>query len=260
MADLRSRIIGKYRRTLAYRFHRRMVTIRTSVPIISFTFDDAPRTAFDKGGDILRSYGAKATFFISLGLLGSNTEVGTIASLEDLVRAVNEGNELGCHTFDHLNTWETTSDKFVESVVRNKQALDRVLPGATFRTFSYPIGSPKPSIKSRLEKYFVCCRGGGQAPNVGAADLNLLKAYFLDKKNNFDIGLIKKIIDYSTSCCGWLIFVTHDIIENPSPYGCTPKFFEEVVNHAARSGALLLPVEQAFEKLQTSNNRGIPSK
>lgn len=252
MTMMLSRIVGKYRRTLAYRLNSRMASIKTAVPIISFTFDDAPKTAFDEGGAILGSHGAKATFFVSLGLLGSRTEVGTIASREDLLRSSEEGNELGCHTFDHLYTWETTPDMFVESVMRNKEALDRILPGAKFRSFAYPIGVPKPSVKLKLEKHFLCCRGGGQTANTGVADLNLLKSFFIDKRNNEDIDAIKRIIDYNASRPGWLIFATHDVTETPSPYGCTPKFFLNVVEYAARSGALLLPVIDAFERLRLS--------
>jgi peptidoglycan/xylan/chitin deacetylase (PgdA/CDA1 family) len=260
MSNLLPRIMGKYRRTLAERFCRRMLAIETSVPIISFTFDDAPRTAFTTGGDILRSHGARATFFVSLGLLGSQTEVGTIGSPDDLLRAVKEGNELGCHTFDHLNTWQTTTDEFIESVKKNKQALDRIIPGKSFRTFAYPISEPKPAVKSRLRRYFICCRGGGQTLNAGMADLNLLKAHFLDRRNKIDINAVRKVIDYNTSCRGWLIFATHDVTDNPSPYGCTPKFFREVVDYAARSGALLLPVGDACEKLQARNSEGAASK
>ncbi len=254
---LLSRIVGKYRRTVAERFRRRMVTIETSIPIISFTFDDAPRTAFTTAGGILKSYGAPATFFVSLGLLGSQTEVGTIASSGDLQRAVNEGNELGCHTFDHWDTWQTSISEFVGSVVRNRETLKGILPGTEFRTFAYPISEPRPAVKSRLEKYFICCRGGGQMPNIGMTDLNLLKAYFLDKRNKVDIDQVKRQIDYNNSCRGWLIFATHDVTDNPSPYGCTPRFFAEVVEYAARSSALLLSVERAYEKLQASNSKQI---
>ena len=167
MRNLLARITGKYHRTMANRFCQRIIAIKTSVPIISFTFDDAPRTAFKTGGDILRAHGGRATFFVSLGLLGSETVVGTIASPDDLSRAVKSGNELGCHTFNHLDAWQTPTEKFMESVVENKQALDRILPGAIFRTFAYPKSGAKLSIKSYLEKYFICCRGGGQTPNVG---------------------------------------------------------------------------------------------
>lgn len=260
MGNLLSRVTGKYRRTIAERFSRRMVAIKTSVPIISFTFDDAPKTAFTTGCDILKSHGARATFFVSLGLLGSQTEVGTIASQEDLLRAVEEGNELGCHTFDHWDTWQTTTEKFIESVVKNREALERILPGVNFRTFAYPISEPRPAVKSRLERYFICCRGGGQTLNAGTADLNLLKAYFLDKRNKVEMDQVKRLVDYNTSCRGWLIFATHDVTDNPSFYGCAPKVFREVVAYSASSGALLLPVGKACEKLQVATSERIASK
>jgi peptidoglycan/xylan/chitin deacetylase (PgdA/CDA1 family) len=254
MSNLLSRFRGKYHRFLAYRFCRRMAVIKSSVPIISFTFDDAPRTAFSTGGAILKSHDARATFFVSLGLLGSKTEVGTIASSDDLRHALADGHELGCHTFDHLDAWKTPTERFVESVEENKRAIDRILPGTTFGTFAYPISEPKPSIKSLLEKHFICCRGGGQTFNVGMVDLNLLKAVFLDKRTKVDIDMLKRLIDDNSASRGWLIFATHDVSDNPSAYGCIPKFFGEVVEYAAGSGALLLPVGQACKKLQTSYN------
>jgi hypothetical protein len=84
---------------------------------------------------------------------------------------------------------------------------------------------------------------------VGIADLNLLKACFLDKRTNIHIGFIKKLIDYNADNCGWLIFASHDVVDNPSPYGCTPEFFREVVEYSAHSGALILPLAEACMKL-----------
>jgi len=134
--DLIARAKGKGRRLLAENWGRRMVSIRTPIPIVSFTFDDAPKTAFDVGREILKENGARATYFVSLGLLGTETEVGEIASAPDLVRAVEDGNELGCHTFDHVDAWHTSSNAFMASVVRNKEALHRILPGARFTSFA----------------------------------------------------------------------------------------------------------------------------
>ena len=67
-----------------------MAAIETTIPIVSFTFDDAPTTAFVTAGNILGSQGGRATFYVSLGLLGSRTEVGAIASPEVLVGAVKD--------------------------------------------------------------------------------------------------------------------------------------------------------------------------
>ncbi len=256
MPKLLTLIRQKYRRTSAERFSRRMVSIRSSVPIISFTFDDAPLTAFTSGGEILKLHGARATFFVSLGLLGHETEVGKIASRDELARALEDGNELGCHTFDHWDTWETSTEKFLDSVLRNRKSLQRILPRSDFRTFAYPISQPKPSVKSRLGKQFICCRGGGQSSNIGRADLNLLKAYFLDRRNKVDISTVRSLIDHNHSCRGWLIFATHDVAEAPSPFGCTVDFFSDVVEYAARSGSRLLPVGKACEDLLSTGKGG----
>ena len=133
--SLIARATGKVRRLLADQFGRRTVSIKTPVPIVSFTFDDAPRTAFSVGGEILKRFGARATYFVSLGILDTETEVGKIASVGDLARAVDEGSELGCHTFDHLDAWHVSSTAFLASVVRNREALHRILPGARFHDF-----------------------------------------------------------------------------------------------------------------------------
>jgi len=226
-----------------------MVPIRSAIPIISFTFDDAPKSAFDAGREILKDYGARATYFISLGLLGAETEVGKIGSADDLTCAFEDGNELGCHTFNHLDAWYTPCNAFIESVARNQEALQRILPGARFTTFAYPKSGAKLSIKPVLAKIFACCRGGGQTANVHSADLNLLNACFLDRRTGVGPEFIRTVVDYNTRQCGWLILATHDVAADPSPFGCTPKFLKETVQYASRSGAMLLPMGKACARL-----------
>lgn len=254
MRNLLSRINGKWRRTLAGRFGRRMIPMPPGMPLISFSFDDAPKTAFKTGGAILDAYGAKATYYMSLGLLGQETEVGEIAAPEDLIQAVCEGHELGCHTYDHLDAWYTPKNAYMESVAKNFKALREMKPDVKFESFAYPKSGATLSIKYDLEKIFLCCRGGGQTPNVKRFDLNLVNAYFIDSRLNLDIDTIKNVIDYNALHKGWLIFVTHDISEKPSPYGCTPGLLQQVVEYSAQSGALLLPVAKACKRLIEHNN------
>jgi len=44
----------------------------------------------------------------------------------------------------------------------------------------------------------------------------------------------------------WLIFYTHDVRENPSPYGCTPELMEQTVSCAVRSGCRVLTIQEAL--------------
>jgi peptidoglycan/xylan/chitin deacetylase (PgdA/CDA1 family) len=167
---------------------------------------------------------------------------------------VDEGSELGCHTFDHLDAWHTSSTAFIASVVRNDEALHRILPGARFTTFAYPKSGAKLSLKSALGNTFMCCRGGGQATNEDSADLNLLKACFVDRRTGVDAKFIRKLVDYNAERRGWLILATHDVAADPSPYGCTPEFLQAIVQYASRSGALLLPVGEACARLMSSSS------
>ena len=165
-----------------------------------------------------------------------------------------QGHELGCHTLDHCNAWETEPSSFEQSIVDNQHALNKLVPGASFRTLSYPISVPRPGTKKRTEKHFVCCRCGGQTFNAGKVDLSYLSAYFLEKSRD-NPEEVKKVIEQNRRARGWLIFATHDICENPSPFGCTPEFFEDVVKCAVSSGARVLPVIHALEALQNTTTR-----
>jgi len=253
--NLLARAAGKMRRISTERFARRLVPIEMPVPMVSFTFDDAPVTAFRAGHEILEPFGAKATYFVSLGLLGHETEVGKIASIGDLARAVDDGHELGCHTFDHLDAWYTSTTDYMASIARNRQALGRILPRYRFSTFAYPKSGPTVSVKSACGRSFLCCRGGGQATNEASVDLNLLEACFLDRRTGIDLEHVRKLVDYNTARRGWLVFATHDVVADPSPFGCTPEFLAAIVDYASRSGALLLPVGEGCARLLAAHRR-----
>jgi len=250
MKNLLDLLYRKYRSGVAVLLCRRILSIKLATPIISFTFDDAPRTAFYNGGDILKAHGASATFYVSIGMLGSGSPSGSIASQDDLRRAKENGHELGCHTFDHKDPWKTETNVFEHSVLKNRQALARIIPETVFTTFAYPLCSPRPATKRRIGNIFNCCRGGGQTFNVGHIDLNLLKAFFLDVRNGDAIKSVRELIDQNIEARGWLIFATHDVDDNPSRYGCTKEFLEMVVAYAASSGSFLLPVGKAYEQIK----------
>jgi glycosyltransferase involved in cell wall biosynthesis/peptidoglycan/xylan/chitin deacetylase (PgdA/CDA1 family) len=237
-----------YQRRAASLLFKRPLLIRQQRPLISFTFDDFPRSALLAGGVILNRFGFAGTYYASLGLMGEQAPTGQLFLSSDLTTLVDRGHELGCHTFSHLDSWDTETSTFENSIIENRVALNRLLPGAEFKSFSYPISLPRPLTKAKTAEHFLCCRGGGQTLNAGKADLNQLAAYFLEKSRH-NIQAIKDLIDQNRKVHGWLIFATHDISDDPTPYGCTPEFFEQVVQYAASSGAHIMPVVKALEVL-----------
>ncbi|MGH9405263.1 MAG: polysaccharide deacetylase family protein [Terriglobia bacterium] len=254
--SLRARAGGKVQTLSARYLFRRPFSVRTDAPIISFTFDDFPRSAFLEGARILERFGVRGTYYAALGLMGKTGPPGPMFHLEDLEELREQSHELGCHTFGHCHSWNTPPEVFEKSVVENRIAFGKVLPGASLRTLAYPISDPRPGTKRRVSKHFVCCRGGGQTFNAGITDLNNLHAFFLEKTRG-NAAPVKGLIDRNCRELGWLIFATHDVCESPSPYGCTPRFFEEVVEYAANSGALILPVARAWEALNANRQWGV---
>jgi glycosyltransferase involved in cell wall biosynthesis/peptidoglycan/xylan/chitin deacetylase (PgdA/CDA1 family) len=243
-----SKLQGLYRRTAASLVFRKPFSINPQRPLISFTFDDFPRSALLTGGAILKRYGLAGTYYVSLGLVDQVSPSGQLFSVDDLTALFEQGHELGCHTYSHCESWETDPSVFEDSVIKNRAALCDLFPGAKFESFSYPISMPRPFSKARIAPYFLSCRGGGQTFNAGRTDLNQLSAYFLEKSRH-DIQAIKNIIDQNQQSHGWLILATHDVSASPTPFGCTPEFFEEVVKYAVGSGAQILPVVEAMGAL-----------
>ena len=235
---------------MSFYFARRTVKLDQGFPVISFTFDDFPKSALSAGGSILERYGLSGSYYASLGLMDRDSAVGPIFSAADISLLVGRGHEMGCHTFSHCNAWETKPRLFEASIIENRRRLDQLFPGAVFETLSYPISCPRPRTKWIAANHFTCCRGGGQDFNIGPTDLNNLRAAFLEKYRGNPVPA-KDLIDRNRRASGWLIFATHDVCETPGPFGCTPAFFDEIVRYAVESGARILPVGKAWNVIRS---------
>jgi peptidoglycan/xylan/chitin deacetylase (PgdA/CDA1 family) len=246
-----SRLQGRYRRTMCKTFGRRPYDLPPGEPLVSFSFDDFPRSALLTAGEILKSHGAIGTYYTSLGLAGSTAPTGEIFQQSDLASLLGDGHELGCHTYSHCPAATTPTAEFEGAVIENRKALHDIIPEARFETLSYPIGSARPRTKQRCGRHFRACRGGGQTYNLGRIDLNLLNAYFIEQSVHVPDD-ISRIIAANAAAGGWLIFATHDVAEHPTRFGCTPQLFERVVRESRQSGAQVLSVGAAL------TSRGVP--
>jgi peptidoglycan/xylan/chitin deacetylase (PgdA/CDA1 family) len=242
--SFRAKAVGRCRHIAVRSLFRAPVRMRNAAPIISFSFDDFPRSAFLTGGAILRAHGFRGTYYAALDLLGTQEPVGEIFLREDLIAVVRDGHELGCHTFNHCHAWDTAPAAFERSITHNARRLTELLPEASFKSHAYPLAAPRPNTKRRAARHFPCCRAGGQTYNAAEVDRSLLSAYFLEQAK--DLDAVKRTVDRNADACGWLIFATHDVCETPSHWGCTPGFLENIVRYASRSGAAVLPVHEAW--------------
>ena len=248
-----AKVRNRCRQLMSRYTFRRTLRIKNDVPLISFTFDDFPRSALLTGGAVLKRYGIAGTYYASLGLMDLDTPTGRIFSRGDLTKLLDDGHELGCHTFNHSHAGETNYRVFEDAILENRQMLMSICPGAQLRTLSYPITGPRPLVKKVSAMHFACCRAGGQTGNFRTVDLNALRAHFLEQSRH-NPQIAKTLIDQNQRGRSWLIFVTHDVCETPTRFGCTPGFFEEIVQYAYVSGALILPVAKALDTITNASS------
>jgi hypothetical protein len=79
-------------------------------------------------------------------------------------------------------------------------------------------------------------------------DANNLRSFFIEKARG-DFSLIKEQIDRAKAARAWLILSTHDVCDNPSPFGCTPAFFESIVRYVRDLHVVVEPVATAFTRM-----------
>jgi hypothetical protein len=61
---------------------------------------------------------------------------------------------------------------------------------------------------------------------------------------------IPALLEKTSAKNGWLVLYTHDVDENPSPFGCSPSLFEAAVRLTAESGFDVMTVRDAVRAIK----------
>lgn len=226
------------------------ITNRLTRPIVSFTFDDFPRSAATTGARILEAAGWRGTFYAS-GILADG-RVGGIDYFrtQDLPRLVAAGHEVACHTFDHLRVPGADRAPVERSVLRNRQFLREAIAGDFIpSSFAFPYGDLSLASKWQMQAHYPVCRWILPEVNRGTIDLGRLGAFPLESRD-LDLARIEATLDEASRCNGWVIFFTHDVSDMPTPFGCPTAAFEAIVAMAKARAIDVLPVKRAAAHLQ----------
>jgi len=238
---------GAMRRRALCSIHQRLVLPRRQEPIISFCFDDFPRTACTVGGRILRNYGAHGTYYVAIGLMNQSVTAYESFGLEDLHSLVEDGHELASHTFGHVSSRALSLSEFRRDVRRGRDAIYEMglTPSANF---AYPFGEVTMAAKKALGQEMASCRSIYSGINGPLIDLNLLRANSL--YGDLDhLGNVERLVSENEERNGWLIFYTHDVSESPSVFGCTPALLESAVSSVVRRGVRISTVDEVLKDL-----------
>jgi peptidoglycan/xylan/chitin deacetylase (PgdA/CDA1 family) len=105
---------------------------------IALTFDDGPSENTNSVLDILKKYNIKATFF----LIGSKVE----ANQEVLKRLVEEGHQVGNHTYHHSKSTGFYPVKKLEHELVSTRAVVKRYVGLNMKLYRPPFGVTTPNL------------------------------------------------------------------------------------------------------------------
>jgi peptidoglycan/xylan/chitin deacetylase (PgdA/CDA1 family) len=162
------------------------------------------------------------------------------------------GHEIGCHTASHPEVPDLAPAAIDTEIERNAAFLRAAGVTAPMRTFAFPYGRIGPRAKRRLATRFAACRGVHPQAHRAKVDLAFLRCVSLEPhvlaERPLDAWLDEVVRERS-----WLILLTHDVEEDPSPYGVTPAHLAEIVSRVQAHGIETMPIADAVEALQPTH-------
>ncbi len=238
----------KIKRAIACFLIQEKIKTKLDEPLISFSFDDAPNSAFVAGRSILNKYGYKATYYISLGIREQDNPQKGYFETAHLKEVIAEGGELACHTYSHIHFYTSSIKSLQNDLEENQRKLNEILPEYRFSNFSYPYGEQTISGKVLVRSKFRSARSVKAGINSNPVDLNNLRALQLEKSLTLEKAF--EYIDQTIAQKGWLIFYSHDIQDDCSSWGCTPSFFEQVVKYCSDRKLNVRTIDQGLDLLK----------
>jgi peptidoglycan/xylan/chitin deacetylase (PgdA/CDA1 family) len=241
------RQFGAVRRKFVSSMCKREAPLGTRGPIVSFTFDDFPRSALTAGGEILRSHGIRGTYYAAAGMMDTSNHLGEQFRAGDLDKLLRDGHELASHTFSHLSCRSISVERFRRDVERGRRELEKITGQSDSGNFAFPFGQITLNAKRAVGQDVASSRGIMSGFNGPVIDLNMLRANSLygDRSNH---AKVRDLIVENERRQSWLIFYTHDVSPTPSPYGCTPELLEFAVSFASQSCAQVSTIAEALSE------------
>lgn len=230
-------------RFAARRLACRWLPLNKQKGVVSFTFDDVPASACHAGADILEAADARGSFYVCGQLTGGLEQGQLCHSTNDLQSLQARGHEIGCHTYSHTNCSNANLAQLRADWDKNQAFFAQY--GVPNEGFAFPFGAYDLGSKLAASRRFAYSRITGGGTQLQRADLHALRAQALYAQS-FDREHIASLIQQTAEQGGWLILYTHEVIENPGPWGAAPELLSSVLQMTRQAGCAVLPVRDAI--------------
>jgi peptidoglycan/xylan/chitin deacetylase (PgdA/CDA1 family) len=214
-------------------------------PIASITFDDFPKNAWTVGGPILARHAMRGTYYTAGGFCGRTVDNTVFYDAQDLKDLAAAGHEIACHGFGHQPTPSLSPATLAEDADRNREFLRPFLNGRAPDSYAFPYGRVSLRTKRFMAPRFSNVRGVHPGVNVGRVDLAQLNTISLESRV-WNEAYIEAAIQRVRRENGWLVLYTHDVSDDPSPYGSTPAMLDWALARVAAARIEVLPMREAL--------------
>lgn len=243
-------LLARIEMQLLARMPIKPVEIKLEKPIASFTFDDIPQSAAIEGAKILEKNGLQGTFYVTGSHANQTFDGVKQYSPEDLRKLYKNGHEIACHTYAHPRLRGRSEMEILLDLDKNLEIMREILNDETFEfsSHAFPYGEFDKISRKILSERFVTSRGVLRAINHDKVDFANLRTTPLERQR-FTPEYLQTNIEKAIKTNGWIIFFTHDIAKNCTPYGSTPEMLEMAIDEVKKAGIEVLSVKDAANKI-----------
>ncbi len=210
--------------------------------LVTFVFDDGPKSVFDNARPILNAAGIKTvhpiiTQYASTSGYMSWDEIATLAA---------EGNEIDSHSRTHPDLTTLSPAQLTSEVAGSKS--DLIAHGITPTTFVYPLGGVNDTVKAAVQAAgYLGARGSYFGLNTTATDRYALFDQHVESGTT--LAEVKSWIDQARADKRWLILELHEQKENGGQFSNTPAMLQSIVDYVRSTGIRTVTLHEGVQLL-----------
>lgn len=240
-------VLDRVMRRVAYQWPVSMANVHCPGGMITFTFDDFPKSAAEAGAPILEERGVRGTYYVAWGLSGVDNHQGVHCDVNDVLALDSKGHEIACHTYGHIDCAHSSVDDIRRDLERNAKELSAAGLKTPLTSFAYPFGEISVGAKRLTAERFTNARGVREGVNAGRTDMTSLFAAPIESRREGMLQTAEALIQRAVAENGWLVFYTHDVCAKPSDFGATPELLRQIVDAAIASKAKIVTMRDAVQ-------------
>lgn len=212
--------------------------------IVSFTFDDAPKSVLTVGVPILDKYHLRGTLYIST----RNATRDGYMNWDDIDAVTLKGWELGAHTYTHARLTNLT-DAQIDDELRISTE-DFVKHGYHPVDFASPFGSYDDRVLGILKQHYQSHRAAWpDGSNTLTPDPYRIQSYSINQTTTLEE--VNSIFTKTWYTGGWVVFQFHFLYPKgevvSEKYGTN--LLADMVEQAHKMGFTILTVKEALKEL-----------